>query len=289
MQNGVDGELALQSDVTTAVTGLASEQYVQNYVAANAGGGTIPVASSPDIVLSGVTESAISVTGVENGQVIVAFLSDTSTSNMSTFIQIWDQANWAGFNPSSTQLSSTSSAAIKWVNTTGVTKDVYVRAQLTTTSSVGRVLIMKFAEDFAGDYNDLTNTPTIPTDVSQLTDTTNVIPSDVGDLTDNGGLLGGGGGLGNVIDFGFLGTAYGGTSTTRDFNTPVVVAPGQTVTGWSSYQLAPAVAWRDNYQGTPNTLGTTTYTNSTGSNVTVYARANTSNSNNVGVHYMLLG
>lgn len=99
----------------------------------------------------------------------------------------------------------------------------------------------------------------------------------------------GGGGLGNVIEFGFLGTPSGGTSTTRDFSTPIVVAPGQTVAGWSSYQLAPAVAWRDNYQGTPNTLGTTTYTNSTGSNVTVYARANTTNSNNVGVHYMLLG
>ena len=47
MQNGVDGELALQSDVTSAVTGLASETYVQNYVAANAGG------SGSEIIYSG--------------------------------------------------------------------------------------------------------------------------------------------------------------------------------------------------------------------------------------------
>jgi len=60
---------------------------------------------------------------------------------------------------------------------------------------------------FSGDYDDLTNKPDIPSDVSDLTDNTNLlehfsgsyndltdkpyIPSDVGDLTDNGGLLGG--------------------------------------------------------------------------------------------------
>ena len=99
----------------------------------------------------------------------------------------------------------------------------------------------------------------------------------------------GGGGLGSVIAFGAISGGQGSTSTTRDFSMPIVVAPGQTVAGWSSYETAPAIAWRDNYQGSPTVLGTTTYTNSTGSNVTVYARANTTNSNVVGAHYMLFG
>ena len=99
----------------------------------------------------------------------------------------------------------------------------------------------------------------------------------------------GGGGLGSVIEFGAISGGIASTSTTRDFSMPIVVAPGQTVAGWSSYEAAPAIAWRDNYQGSPTVLGTTTYTNSTGSNVTVYARANTTNSNVVGAHYMLFG
>lgn len=99
----------------------------------------------------------------------------------------------------------------------------------------------------------------------------------------------GGGGLGSVIEFGAISGGQSSTSTTRDFSMPIVVAPGQTVAGWSSYEAAPAIAWRDNYQGSPTVLGTTTYTNSTGSNVTVYARANTISSNVVGAHYMLFG
>ncbi len=37
---------------------------------------------------------------------------------------------------------------------------------------------------FSGSYNDLSNKPSIPSDLSDLTDTNNVIPSDVSDLTD---------------------------------------------------------------------------------------------------------
>ena len=44
-------------------------------------------------------------------------------------------------------------------------------------------------EHFSGDYNDLINTPTVPTDINQLTDTTGVIPQDVSDLTDTTNLL----------------------------------------------------------------------------------------------------
>jgi hypothetical protein len=44
-----------------------------------------------------------------------------------------------------------------------------------------------------GSYNDLSDTPTIPADLSDLTDTTNLIPADVSDLTDTTELLPAGG------------------------------------------------------------------------------------------------
>lgn len=50
------------------------------------------------------------------------------------------------------------------------------------------------SSSFSGSYTDLTNKPTIPTDINDLTDTDGLIPTDIGDLTDTGGLLGGGGG-----------------------------------------------------------------------------------------------
>ena len=50
------------------------------------------------------------------------------------------------------------------------------------------------AAAFDGDYASLTNAPTIPADVSDLTDTTGVIPADISDLTDSTNLLSGGSG-----------------------------------------------------------------------------------------------
>lgn len=38
---------------------------------------------------------------------------------------------------------------------------------------------------FTGDYEDLTNKPTIPSDINELSDATHVIPSDLSDLSDN--------------------------------------------------------------------------------------------------------
>lgn len=45
------------------------------------------------------------------------------------------------------------------------------------------------SDDFSGSYDDLTNTPTIPSDVNDLTDSNGLIPSDLDDLTDNSDLV----------------------------------------------------------------------------------------------------
>lgn len=263
-----------KSYVDNLTAGVATETYVQNYVQANAGSGTVPVAASPELVTSGTVGGALSITGIENGQVLVIFITDSATSNMSTLIRVWDQAGWAGFNPSSTQLASTTSAHLKWVNTTGATKDIYIQSQLTTTGSVGRIIAMKFAEDFAGDYNDLTNTPTIPSDVS--------------DLTDNTGLLSGGGG-GFVTGATIL--SSGGSSTNREFPTAITVQDGQTIHGWSNHQPSASMSWYDNYQGSilDRTNYGNPYTNSSGSAVTVYARCTTTNSADRSVTYQIFG
>ena len=100
------------------------------------------ISGAPKAVTAGVTGSAISLTNVLNGDVIVAFLGQRFTSNTSEFVQIWDQDGWVGFNPSSTQLAS-GGASVRWQNTGG-TKDVYIRGQNTNTSSVGRVVVMQF-------------------------------------------------------------------------------------------------------------------------------------------------
>jgi plastocyanin len=48
------------------------------------------------------------------------------------------------------------------------------------------------SNNFSGSYDDLTDKPTIPTDIGDLTDVDSLIPTDIGDLTDTGGLLAGG-------------------------------------------------------------------------------------------------
>ena len=46
-----------------------------------------------------------------------------------------------------------------------------------------------FSGSYYLNYNNLNNKPTIPADVSDLTDTTNIIPADVSDLTDTTGVI----------------------------------------------------------------------------------------------------
>jgi len=101
--------------------------------------------------------------------VLIVFLADYASSNPSQFIQIWDQAGWVGFNPSSTVLATTTNAHLRYVNTSGSTQDVYIRGNISSGGGIGRIIVMKFGEDFDGAYSSLTGLPTIPTNNNQLT------------------------------------------------------------------------------------------------------------------------
>ncbi len=109
--------------------------------------GTATVASGssgiPKSVFAGKTSATTSVSNVLNGDVLIVWLADLATSNTSEFVQIWDQSGWVGFNPSSTMLAS-SSSALRWENTTGSTKAVYVRGGISSTGSVGRLMTFHY-------------------------------------------------------------------------------------------------------------------------------------------------
>lgn len=97
----------------------------------------------PKAVIGARTGNAISVNNVLNGDILVCWLADLATSNSSEFIQIWDQAGFVGFNPSSTQLAG-SSTALRWENTTGSTKNVYVWGGISSTGGIGRVMTFHY-------------------------------------------------------------------------------------------------------------------------------------------------
>ena len=89
--------------------------------------------------------------------------------------------------------------------------------------------------------------------------------------------------------------ATGGSSsgsTTYRFSGAISVPNGHTITGWSSDEHNMSVTWRSNYQGALNSMteyGTGSYTNTSGSTVTVYAWASTVNSESRAVTYMIFG
>lgn len=88
------------------------------------------------------------------------------------------------------------------------------------------------------------------------------------------------------------GYATGGASSSSSsyrFSGAISVPNGHTVTGWSSHEPNMTVTWKDNYQGSPNTLGSFSYTNSTGSAVNVYAWCVTTSSAARSVTYMIFG
>ena len=92
-----------------------------------------------------------------------------------------------------------------------------------------------------------------------------------------------------------MGYATGGASsgsTTYRFSGAISVPNNHTITGWSSDEHNMSVTWRSNYQGALNSMtqyGTGSYTNTSGSAVTVYAWANTINSESRSVTYMIFG
>ena len=96
-------------------------------------------------------------------------------------------------------------------------------------------LKLNIADAFSGDYDDLTDKPTIPSDVSDLTDSTGIIPTDVSDLTDtsNTAFTPKSHTHGNLTNDGKLGTTSG---------KPVITTTGGAITtgafGTSSGQFA---------------------------------------------------
>tara|TARA_Y100001937_G_scaffold53559_1_gene73854 strand:+ start:56 stop:1192 length:1137 start_codon:yes stop_codon:yes gene_type:complete len=108
--------------------------------------GTATAASgggAPKAVYGGRTPGSLNITNVLNGDILVAWLADLATTNASEFIQIWDQSGWVGFNPSSTMLAS-ATTVLRWENTTGSTKAVFVRGNISSTGGVGRILTFHY-------------------------------------------------------------------------------------------------------------------------------------------------
>ena len=146
-----------------------------------------------------------SFTTVTSGSLInnLSDIGDVSTSTPSTGqVLKWDGSQWApasdlsssgsggiALSDISVSTASAGTAGLSYNNTTGVF--TFTPPDLSGYST------------FDGDYNSLTNTPTIPADVSDLTDTTSLlfdgdynsltntptIPADVSDLTDTTSLL----------------------------------------------------------------------------------------------------
>lgn len=98
-----------------------------------------------------------------------------------------------------------------------------------------------------------------------------------------------GGGGDSLYAMGYPTGGAATTSTQYRFSGAISVPAGHTITGWSSHTSNMTVTWKDNYQGSPNTLGTGSYTNSTGSAVNVYAWVSTTGSSARGATYMIFG
>ena len=93
------------------ITGLGTAT-----VGSVAGGGV------PKNVYSTSSNAALNINSVLNGDTLLMWHSQSS------YIAVWDQAGWVGFNPSSTTLANFGSVRMAmWTNTTGSTKDVKIQ------------------------------------------------------------------------------------------------------------------------------------------------------------------
>lgn len=152
---------------------------------------------------------------------------------------------------------------------------------LTSTTTTANAALPKAGGTMAGVINMGSNKVTNVTDPTAAQDaaTKSYVDTQVA----------GAGGGGSFVSFGYAQGGGTSTSTLFRFSTPISLPAGHTIVGWSTHEPAPAVSWRDNYQGSTTILGTGSYTNSGGSAVNVYAWCNTSNSNTRGVSYIIFG
>ena len=102
------------------ITGLGTAT-----VGSVAGGGV------PKNVYSTASNAALNINSVLNGDTLIMWHSDSS------YIAVWDQAGWVGFNPSSTLLANFGNVRMAmWTNATGSTKDVKIQWNSGSTSHV---------------------------------------------------------------------------------------------------------------------------------------------------------
>ena len=96
------------------VTGLGTAT-----VGSVAGGGV------PKGVYAGLQNGTVTINSVLNNDTLVMWHAGVPSH---PHVVVWDQAGWVGFNPGSTTLANFSGAtSATWQNTTGSTKDVYLR------------------------------------------------------------------------------------------------------------------------------------------------------------------
>jgi hypothetical protein len=102
------------------ITGLGTAT-----VGSVAGGGV------PKNVYSTASNAALDINSVLNGDTLLMWHSTSS------YIVVWDQAGWVGFNPSSTVLANFGSTRMAmWTNATGSTKNVRIQWNSGSTSNV---------------------------------------------------------------------------------------------------------------------------------------------------------
>ena len=110
----------------------------------SSGGGS--VAAAPKQIRAGLTGSLTSITNIENGEVLVAWIAGYQQNNNNETMTVYDQSGYVGANPSSSVLT-TGTNSVRWVNNTGSTVSIHVYATATSTGSSVRVVAMHFGAD----------------------------------------------------------------------------------------------------------------------------------------------
>ena len=110
----------------------------------SSGGGS--VAAAPKQIRAGLTGSLTSITNIENGEILVAWIAGYQQNNNNETMTVYDQSGYVGANPSSSVLT-TGTNSVRWVNNTGSTVSIHVYATATSTGSSVRVVAMHFGAD----------------------------------------------------------------------------------------------------------------------------------------------
>ena len=145
--------------IIPSIDGLASISYVDQQIANVSSGGSVDLSSY-------VTETELE-TALSNYQPSIDLTAYYTAAQVDGLIQVNTDNQILSLNGTVLTISGGNSIDISSVNTnvdlTGYATELYVQQQ------VGNI------NTFSGNYNDLTNKPAIPSDISQLTDTTGLL------------------------------------------------------------------------------------------------------------------